>query len=192
MHIVYAVIAALILGVVLSLDGLTVALSIGARMHGKLTRKDYALVIGVFAAMHCFMLTAGFLLGSAVAGIVEGFAPWISFILLASAGGVMVRNAFVSQESENKNLLSIPPLRRRAVSALAIACSIDAVAVGSGLGIDNDMPFILTAVMVTVITAVFVGLGLKLGNEAGQKWEKPAEILGGVTLILLGLKSLIF
>lgn len=187
----WAVLAAVVvMAVSLVIDGLSVSMSIGARMHGALRVKDYVKAAIWFSGMHVAMLSAGFLLGDTLAGFVEGVGPWISFTLLALVGGAMVRSA-LKKTSEDEELNSMPPLTWKSLAALAFACSIDAIAVGSSLGLSGSLPFGLTVSVVAVMTALASILGLCMGSAAGEKWEKPAEIAGGVVLLLIGVKSLI-
>ncbi|MFD0705420.1 manganese efflux pump MntP family protein [Alloscardovia venturai] len=177
-----------VLGVTLSLDALTVTTSIGTRMHGAMTGYDYLRACISFGGIHALMLSAGYVLGDVLADFVRGVGPWISFILLAIVGIVMIHSAVKGDEDE-KNLLSIPPLRWRSLIPLACACSIDAIAVGSSLGLTGNLPFGWTVLIVTIITIIAVIVGLKIGDAAGEKWEEAAQIIGGVALILIGIKS---
>ncbi|WP_165496182.1 manganese efflux pump MntP family protein [Alloscardovia theropitheci] len=185
-----AVIAAVALGATLSVDALSVAMSIGARMHGKLGYRNYGAAIFWFTAVHILMLSSGFLLGDALAGIINGVGPWISFTLLGLVGGTMIRSA-LKDDVEEENLMSIPPLTWKTLVPLAFACSIDAVAVGSSLGLSRNLPFGLTIICVALATIIAVACGLYAGNKAGEKWEKPAEIVGGIVLVFIGLKSFV-
>ncbi|OTA27413.1 hypothetical protein B9G54_01050 [Alloscardovia macacae] len=187
----WAVLAAVVvLAVSLVIDGLSVSMSIGARMHGALRVADYGKSAAWFTGMHVAMLSAGFLLGDTLAAFVEGVGPWISFTLLALVGGTMVRSA-LKKSSEDEQLNSMPPLTWKSLAALSFACSIDAIAVGSSLGLSGSLPFGLTVSVVAVATVLAIVLGLRMGSAAGEKWEKPAEIAGGVVLLLIGIKSLL-
>ncbi|WP_169331220.1 manganese efflux pump MntP [Alloscardovia criceti] len=183
-------IAVIVLGATLAIDALSVSMSIGARMHGSLKAKDYTKAVVWFTVIHAAMLSLGFVLGDSLAMVINGIGPWISFTLLAVVGGVMIRAA-LREESEEESLLSIPPLTWKTLVPLAFACSIDAVAVGSSLGLSHSLPYVLTVIVVSLITAFFVFVGLKLGKAAGEKWQKPAEVTGGIVLVLIGLKSFI-
>lgn len=183
-------VATIALGATLAVDALSVSMSIGTRMHGRMKNSERVKAIFWFAGVHAVMLSLGFLLGDSLAGIANGVGPWISFTLLALVGGLMIRSS-LKGESEENNLMSIPPLTWRTLLPLAFACCIDAVAVGSSLGVSGNLPFGLTIVVVTLVTALAVLLGLHMGDKAGEKWEKPAEITGGVVLFLIGVKSLL-
>ena len=114
------------------------------------------------------------------------FAPWIAFILLLLIGSNMIRESFSNDEDEE----SSDKFSFKELTLLAIATSIDAFAVGityAVLKTDILIPIIMIGVTAFIFTIIGLYLGKKIGNYFGDKFE----ILGGVILILLGVKILL-
>ena len=146
-----------------------------------------AVVLGLFfGGFQAGMPVIGWALGSQFMGIIGPIDHWIAFILLAFIGGKMLWEAFIEDEDEGdgKDAEKIEYL------ILAIATSIDALAVGisfAALSVD-----IVPAVsLIGVTTFIFSVAGVAIGHTFGARYEKPATIVGGVVLILIGLKILL-
>ncbi|WP_418968941.1 manganese efflux pump MntP family protein [Alloscardovia omnicolens] len=185
-----ASLGALLLAITLSVDALSVSMSIGARMHGILKPCHYRVSIAWFSTVHIALYSAGFLLGDSLSRFMNGVGPWVSFSLLVIIGAVMIRSAFARYQEEQQ-LSSVPPLTWKTLAPLAFACSVDASAVGSSIGLSGSLPYGLTVVMIGLVTAAAVVVGLLAGNAAGEKWERKAQVAGGLVLILLALKAVI-
>ena len=139
----------------------------------------------------------GFLLANSFAQAIASFDHWIAFLLLAVIGGNMVREALSAGEEEVSGDLSV-----RAMFLLAIATSIDALAAGISLVAGVSLPLLVNGRFNPASIWVAIGLiglttfllstaGVKLGNRFGARYEKKAELAGGLILILLGLKILL-
>ena len=126
----------------------------------------------------------GYLLGSQFESLVTAIAPYIAFILLAFIGINMIRESREEDEENVSDDFSV-----RAMIPLAIATSIDALAVGVSFAFlqVNIVPAVLFIGVTTFICCVF---GVKIGNLFGSRYKSSAELFGGVVLVLMGLKIL--
>ena len=185
-----------ILAVGLSMDAFAVAICKGLSLR-KVTGKNAAWVGLWFGGFQALMPLIGFLLANSFYQIIETFDHWIAFVLLLIIGGNMIREALSYGEEAASDDLSV-----RAMLLLAIATSIDALAAGISLVAVVELPLfaggsfnwssIWVAVgLIGLITFTLSSAGVKLGNRFGAKYEKKAELLGGVILILLGSKILL-
>ncbi len=141
-----------------------------------------ALYFGIFQAG---MPIIGYFLGESFEELVTNIDHWIAFILLSFIGINMIREAFGTQEETSNDDTSF-----KTMIILAIATSIDALAVGI------TFAFLATNIWLTVstigiVTFLISAIGVIIGNKFGDKYEKRAEIFGGVVLILIGIKILI-
>ena len=139
------------------------------------------LYFGIFQGM---MPLIGYLLGSQFESLVTAIAPYIAFILLAFIGINMIRESREEDEESVSDDFSV-----RAMIPLAIATSIDALAVGVSFAFlqVNIIPAVLFIGVTTFICCVF---GVKIGNLFGSRYKSSAELFGGVVLVLMGLKIL--
>ena len=174
----------LLLGVGLSMDAFAVSVCKGLAVQ-RPDRKT-ALVCGLwFGFFQALMPVTGFFLGRIFADAIQAVDHWVAFGLLAIVGGNMIREA-----TEEDECPSDPNLSVKAMLPLAVATSIDALAVGISLAMAEVS--IWTAVaLIGVTTFALSAVGAAVGGVFGRKYEKKAEIFGGVTLILLGLKILL-
>jgi len=169
-----------------SADAFAVALTKGLHMRRFNLRN--ALVIAVtFGVFQAVMPLLGWLLGSQFAASISGFDHWIAFGLLLLVGGKMLWEAFTSHEDKEKDFDRIDP---RELLVLALATSIDALAVGVTLAF---VPVSITGsiALIGVTTFVLAFLGVVIGRRVGARFGKPAEIVGGIVLILIGTNILI-
>lgn len=175
----------LVLAVALSMDAFAVSMCKGLAMP-KATYKD-GLVCGVwFGGFQGIMPIAGFFLGSLFYKAIMNFDHWIAFGLLAIIGINMLKEAFSSGcDCENHN----DDLSAKTMFVMAVATSIDAMAAGISMAMDKVNIWV-AASLIAVITCGLCTVGVKLGGVVGCKYEKKAQIAGGVVLILLGLKIL--
>lgn len=130
------------------------------------------------------MPTIGYLAGMQLEWLISTFAPWVAFILLALIGTNMIRESF-SDDDEESDKFSFKEL-----TLLAIATSIDAFAVGVTYAVLKEevlIPIIIIGVVAFIFTLIGIYLGKKIGDYFGDKFE----ILGGVVLILLGIRILL-
>lgn len=174
----------IIIAIGLSMDAF--AVSIGKGLALPRVRYRHALCAGLwFGGFQALMPVAGYLLGSAFAAFVEAWDHWISFILLAYIGINMIKEAFESKvESKDKGFAI------RIMFLLAVATSIDALAVGVSLAFLNAS-ILSSAMVIGFTTFLFSAAGVYIGNLFGNRYRKTAECIGGVILIVIGIKILI-
>ena len=142
-----------------------------------------------FGGFQAMMPLIGFLLGSLFARQIEAFDHWISFLLLALIGANMLKEAF--SKGDECDCGKAADFSFKTMLTMAIATSIDAMAVGVSLALAGDVNMPLAVTLIGVVTCVLSALGVKIGSVFGDKFEKKAQILGGVILILLGVKILL-
>ena len=171
----------------LSMDAFAVAICKGLGM--KRLDIGQALVIALFfGGFQALMPAIGWLLGSQFAHIVEPIDHWIAFALLAFIGGKMLVDALRGDEEEEA--ASDASLDLRELAMLAIATSIDALAVGVTFAF-LQMDIVFPVLFIGVTTFVLSFAGVAIGHQFGSRWEKPSTIAGGVVLILIGCKILL-
>ena len=185
-----------ILAVGLSMDAFAVAVCKGLAMR-RVSLRQAAWVGLWFGGFQFLMPLLGFLLANSFAQAIASFDHWIAFLLLAVIGGNMVREALSAGEEEVSGDLSV-----RAMFLLAVATSIDALAAGISVVAGVSLPLLVNGRFNPATIWVAIGLiglttfllstaGVKLGNRFGARYEKKAELAGGLILILLGLKILL-
>ena len=112
---------------------------------------------------------------------------WIIFGLLVLIGGNMVREAF---EEDEENAKETADFDWKHMLPLAVACSIDAFAVGVSFAF-MTLNIWISVIIIGITTGLFSAAGLYIGRAFGSHWQKPAQIAGGVVLILIGVKVLL-
>ena len=177
---------AMVLAVGLSMDAFAVSVCKGLALK-KAGLKE-GLVCGAwFGGFQALMPTAGFFLAMLFAGAIEAIDHWIAFGLLAIIGGNMLKEALEKDcdcESHSADL------GFKTMFAMAVATSIDAMAAGISLAMDGQSIW-LNAMCIGITTCVLSAVGVKVGAVFGNRFEKKAQLAGGVILIGLGLKILL-
>ena len=177
----------LLLAVGLSMDAFAVSICKGLSMK-KASLKAGAICGTWFGGFQALMPLIGFFLGALFADAIETFDHWVAFGLLVIIGVNMLKEAFSKGcECENQDA----DLSAKTMFVMAIATSIDALAVGISLAMAGDVNIVLAVALIGVITFVMSAAGVKIGNAVGSRFEKKAQIAGGVILILLGIKILL-
>ncbi len=172
-----------ILAVGLAMDAFAVAVCKGLSIN-KINFK-IPLIVGLwFGAFQALMPLIGYFLGVQFSDKIAAVDHWIAFILLGLIGANMLKEAF--SKEEDKADASLSPM---AMLPLAVATSIDALAVGVTLAFLNVNVTIAVA-CIGIVTFIISALGVKIGNVFGAKYKSKAEITGGVILIILGIKIL--
>lgn len=175
-----------VLAVGLSMDAFAVSICKGLAMK-KISVKQAGIVGVWFGGFQALMPTLGFLLGTTFASFVTKIADWIAFILLALIGMNMIKETLSKDEEEADASLS-----PKKMFVLAVATSIDAFAVGVSFAFMEIGTLIIPAVLfIGVTTFILSMIGVKVGNVFGTKYKSKAEIVGGVVLILIGVKIIL-
>lgn len=178
-----------LVGVGLSMDAFAVAICKGLAMP-RVNRKQTLLIGLYFGVFQAVMPLTGWLLGSQFARRVTKMAPWIAFVLLAWIGGSMIRESLSEKEEEEQ--AEPGELRHRELLMLAIATSIDALAVGVSFSmVELTVPIYAAAALIGCTTFAISVAGVFVGNLFGARYKNRAEFVGGAILILIGLKILL-
>ena len=176
-----------LLAVGLSMDAFAVSICKGLAMR-KATLKGQ-LTCGIwFGGFQALMPLIGFFLGALFAEAIQAFDHWVAFGLLALIGINMLREAFESGECEN---CGDADMSVKTMFVMAVATSIDALAVGISLAMAGDVNIFAAITLIGLTTCVLSAIGVKVGNVFGSRYEKKAEAAGGIILILLGIKILL-
>lgn len=180
------IIELMLLSVGLAMDAFSVAVCQGLSMKKMSVRSGLiiALFFGVFQGG---MPLIGYFLGNSFAGYINSVSHWIAFILLGIIGGKMIWETYHEEEDHGEK--GEYKLALGALTVLAVATSIDALAVGIVFAA-ADVNLILSVIMIATVTFVISFAGVVIGHKFGSRFEKKAEIAGGVVLILIGVKML--
>lgn len=178
----------LLLAVGLSMDAFAVSVCKGLALRRATFQAE--ITCGVwFGGFQALMPLIGFFLGTLFAVAIQAVDHWIAFGLLAIIGVNMLKEALSHEEEcgcENSADLSV-----KTMFVMAVATSIDALAVGISLAMVGNVNIFFAVTMIGICTCLLSMLGVKIGNVFGSRFEAKAEIAGGVILILLGLKILL-
>ena len=182
----------LLLAVGVSMDAFAVSICKGLAMK-KATLKA-SMTCGVwFGGFQALMPTIGFFLGTLFADAIQAIDHWVAFVLLGIIGINMLKEAFEKDECgcdcgcEEQNA----DLSVKTMFVMAVATSIDALAVGISLAMAGDVNIWLAALFIGICTCGFSAVGVKIGNVFGSKFEKKAQMAGGIILVVLGLNILL-
>ena len=173
-----------LLAVGLSMDAFAVSVCKGLSVK-KAGIREGAICGGWFGGFQALMPLIGFFLGTLFAKAIERFDHWVAFGLLAVIGINMLKEAFEKDCDCNENSADFS---MKTMFVMAVATSIDALAVGISLAMAGDVNIALAVALIGVTTFLLSALGVKIGNLFGSRFEKKAQIAGGVILILLGIK----
>jgi len=174
----------LLIAVSLAMDAFAVALSAGASGHGQKLRPALRMSF-YFGFFQFLMPIVGWLAGTRLERFIKIYDHWVAFGLLALVGGHMLWEAFRREEHE----LPTDPTRGMRLLALSVATSIDALAIGLSLGMLR-VSIWYPSVVIGVVTAGLSLLGVHLGNRLRGNFGRRMELVGGIILILIGLRIL--
>ena len=179
----------LLIGVGLSMDAFAVSICQGLSMTK--IKWGHALTVGLyFGGFQALMPFTGWMLGSQFAGRIQQYDHWVAFVLLLLIGGNMIREALSGEEDEAEDAAIGAGLDHKKLFLMAIATSIDALAVGVTFAFLDTA--ILPAIGIIGTTTFFISVaGVAVGCWFGARYKKRAEITGGVILVLLGVKILL-
>ena len=167
-----------------AMDAFAVSIGKGLTMK-KLDCKNILLVGLYFGGFQALMPTIGYFLGKNFEVFITSIDHFIAFILLLIIGINMIKES-IKGEDENIN----DKFDFKTMIPLAIATSIDALAIGVTFSF-LKMDLLLSVMIIGIITAIISMLGVLIGQKFGNKLEKTSQIIGGIILILIGLKILL-
>lgn len=190
----------ILLAIALAMDAFAVSIGLGAKSQKQ--TPAYLLRLAFYSALYFgiaqgIMPLIGYLLGAALLGWLASAAPWIGGFILIGLGGKMLYEAVKSDEQPSSediqelNQESFKVINQRTMLTLAIATSIDAMAAGFTLNLLVVNAW-LACFIIAIITAGFSFFGVYLGKKSGVWLEDKAEILGGVVLMAIGVKIMLF
>ena len=172
-----------LIAVSLSMDAFAVSICKGLSVRK--VSLQHAMICGVWFGGFQFLMPAlGYFLGDRFAALLTKFGPWIAFVLLALIGANMIKESFGGDEQLDDDYSA------KAMLPLAIATSIDAFAVGVSFAA-MQVDILPAAGLIGVITCLLSAIGVKVGAMFGDKYRAPAERIGGIVLILIGVKTLL-
>ncbi|MBQ8961493.1 MAG: manganese efflux pump [Ruminococcus sp.] len=176
----------LLLSLGLAMDAFSVSVCKGLSMK-RIDYRGAAVTALFFGGFQAIMPLLGYFLGSRFEDYISRYSHWVGFILLGFIGGKMIWEALRSADEEE---LSPYRLDLKELTVLAIATSIDALAVGIVFAAQRaGIAFSVT--VIGLVTFAVCLIGVLIGNRFGSRYEKKAELCGGAVLILIGVKLLL-
>lgn len=173
----------ILLSIGLAMDAFSIAI-VSCFGLGKMKLADSLKVSSSFGVAHIIMPVLGWFLGSTVVTFIQRWDHWLAFILLAYVGGRMLKEGLSEdiKAIEASNLLEFMSL-----IMFTVAVSIDALAVGLSFSLQG-LSIWIPSVFMGLSTFIFTFIGLNIGFKTGQRFGKKAQIVGGLILILIGLR----
>ena len=168
----------------LAMDAFAVSVCKGLSMK-KINLKKNLIIALYFGIFQTLMPIIGYFLGITFSNIVKSIDHWIAFILLGIIGFNMIRESFDDEVEKKNDNIDI-----KTMLLLAVATSIDALAVGVTFAFFK-VNIILAILIIGIITFILSLIGVKIGNKFGDRFQNKAELLGGIILIIMGLKILL-
>ena len=179
----------LLLALGVSMDAFAVSICKGLAMK-KATLKEGAICGAWFGGFQAMMPLIGFFLGALFAEAIQAIDHWVAFVLLAFIGANMLKEAFGKEEEccecDNNADLSV-----KTMFIMAVATSIDALAVGISLAMAGNVNIWVAALFIGLCTCGFSAAGVQIGNVFGSRYEKKSQLAGGLILVIIGLKILL-
>jgi putative Mn2+ efflux pump MntP len=182
-------ISILLIGLSLSMDAFAVSMSSGISDRG-LTTLHILRGSFFFGAFQFIMPVIGWLLGNAFVSYISAFDHWAAFILLAFIGGKMLVGALPRKNRERTTEKGADIQNLGNLFLLAVATSIDALAVGLSFSMVNQAIYI-PALIIGCITFVVCFLGFQFGKKIGVVFETGSQLVGGLILVGIGVKILL-
>lgn len=174
-----------VLAVALSMDALAVSIGLGAKQPR--AAKSLAILVAIyFGLFQAVMPLIGYWAGKGVLGWIEGYTNWVAFALLLLIGGKMIFEAL--SEGVEEDLVRVT---HRVLLTLAIATSIDAMAAGFTLNL-LQVNALVACALIGLVTFAFSWLGVWVGAKSGTWLESKAELFGGLVLIVIAFKVLVY
>ncbi len=175
----------IIIAIALAMDSFAVSITTGSVLK-HFNFKAMGKISFLFALFQGAMPVVGWLAGNSFEEYIKEYDHWIAFALLCAIGGKMIYEAFWGKEG----IPYLDPYSFKKMAILAIATSIDAFALGISFSI-LDVDIIYPAFIIGFITFMFSFAGLTIGIKIGRAFGSKAELIGGLTLIFIGVKILL-
>ncbi len=182
--------AVFLIAVSLAMDAFAVSVTNGIMIRD--FRRRHAVKMGLyFGAFQFIMPIAGYVLGSGFQRFISAYDHWVAFILLAAIGTNMLIESFKKEDGESMEATAAEMLKCSKLTLLAVATSIDALAVGISFAVVGGTNIFINAAIIGAVAFVISYCGGMFGKKLGEVFKKSAERLGGVILIGIGVKILI-
>ncbi|MCU4165251.1 manganese efflux pump MntP family protein [Carboxylicivirga caseinilyticus] len=175
----------LLIAIALAMDSFAVSITVGLSIK-KIKFNPVGKVCLTFAFFQGIMPVIGWFLGQSFAESISAYDHWVVFILLLFIGGKMLYEAFQYQESAP----FVNAYNNKTITMLAIATSIDALAIGISFSL-LDVDIVFPAIVIGMVTFIFSHLGIAIGWKLGSIFRNKIEIIGGLLLIGIGIKILV-
>lgn len=175
-----------LIAVGLSMDAFAVSVCKGLATQ-KVSGKHLLIVGAWFGGFQALMPAIGYLLGSSFQNYITSFDHWVAFVLLCLIGGNMIHESFSSSDESSSD----DSFTAKTMFLLAVATSIDALAVGITFALLPNVNILTAVFFIGSITFILSGAGIKIGSIFGLKYKAKAEFSGGLILILIGAKILL-
>ncbi|MGN0302078.1 MAG: manganese efflux pump MntP family protein [Anaerotardibacter sp.] len=181
-----AIVDLVLIGIGLAMDAFAVSICKGLGM--KKVNYSHAFIIALFfGGFQALMPLLGWALGIQFSQFITSYAHWITFALLAFIGGKMLWEAFHEKDEEATEGCDCSKFDYKELVMLAIATSIDALAIGVSFAF-LQVDILPAITIIGVVTFAISFAGVVIGNHFGSRYEKPAPIVGGIVLIVIGIK----
>jgi manganese efflux pump family protein len=175
----------LLIAVGLAMDAFAVSIATGLSTNAQQKRKNALIIASFFGGFQMFMPLIGWAVGLSLQDLIVGIDHWIAFGLLAFIGAKMICDSTKKEQESNNGVL-----RFSSLLTLAVATSIDALMVGLSFAF-LQTSIILPIIIIGVVTFVLSFIGFIFGYALGQVFESRIKIVGGIILILIGVKILL-
>lgn len=182
-----SIIELLLIAIGLSMDAFAVSVCKGLAVRKTMPR--HYLITGLwFGGFQALMPLIGYFLGSVFEQYITSIDHWVAFVLLAIIGANMIKEAY-GNDKESLNDSFAP----QTMSLMAVATSIDALAVGMTFAfmIHSAAHLAFAVSSIGITTFLLSVIGIKIGNLFGTRYKSKAELVGGIILILIGVKILL-
>ncbi|MDR2842928.1 MAG: manganese efflux pump MntP family protein [Spirochaetaceae bacterium] len=179
----------ILIAIGLSMDAFAVSVTLGLSVEKPTLRETIipGLYFGVFQAL---MPAMGYFAGINFVDKIQNLDHWIAFVLLGFIGGKMIKDSFSKDKESGKEKTSEYTFKFTKMIILAIATSIDALAVGITFAF-FDIDIFKAVIIIGITTFIISTCGVKIGNIFGTKFKSKAECAGGIILVILGIKIVV-
>lgn len=179
-----------LIAVSLAMDALAVSVTNGIMIRD--FRRRHAVKMGLYFGVFQFIMPiAGYALGSGFQKLISAYDHWVAFILLFAIGANMLVESFKKKEDSAAEATAKEMLTHGKLTLLAVATSIDALAVGISFAVVGGTNILINAAIIGIVAFVISYCGGMFGKKLGDVFQKSAERLGGIILIGIGVKILI-
>jgi manganese efflux pump family protein len=169
----------------IAMDAFAVSISSGVVLKKQFNIKNVLKIGLIFSVFQALMPLIGWVFGSSFSSYIETLDHWVVFILLAVIGIKMIYDSFDEEKKQTSQ-----PMKTKMLMGLALATSIDALAVGLSFAF-LEVSILFLVICIGTITFLLTAIGVMIGNFSGERLKKKAGIFGGILLLLIGTRVLL-